>query len=53
MTTLLTDLATCTLNEVSVPVHPDQPFTMSSYSTELQTRTFVFLEIKPSKHVAM
>ena len=53
MTTLLSDLATCTLNEVTVPAHPDQPFTMISHPTELQARAFELLGIKPSKYVAM
>ena len=50
--TLLDDLATLTLNEVTLPGNPDDAFPMVSQPTPLQAKAFELLEIDPSKFVA-
>ncbi len=52
-TTLLADLATLTLNEVTLPGSPDNAFPLLATPTELQGRAFELLEIDPAKDVAM
>ncbi len=52
-TTLLADLATLTLNEVTLPGCPDNAFPLLATPTELQGRAFELLEIDPAKDVAM
>ena len=52
-TTLLGDLATLTLNEVTLPDSPDHAFPLLAQPTELQARAFELLEIDPAKYVAM
>ena len=53
MTTLLADLATLTLNEVTLPGSPDHAFPLMAKPTELQGRAFELLDIDPAKDVAM
>ncbi len=53
LTTLLADLATLTLNEVTLPGSPDHAFPLLATPTELQRRAFGLLEIDPAKDVAM
>ena len=48
LTTLLVDLATLTLNEVTVPGRPDQPFPLTATPTPLQAEAFRRLEIEPN-----
>ena len=50
--TLLDDLATLTLNEVTLPGNPDDAFPMVSQPTPLQAKAFELLEIDPGKFVA-
>ena len=52
-TTLLADLATLTLNEVTLPGSPDHAFPLMAKPTELQSRAFELLDIDPAKDVAM
>ena len=52
-TTLLSDLATLTLNEVTLPGSPDYAFPLMVTPTELQCRAFELLDIDPAKDVAM
>lgn len=52
-TTLLADLATLTLNEVTLPGSPDHAFPLLATPTELQRRAFELLEIDPARDVAM
>ena len=52
-TTLLADLATLTLNEVTLPGSPEHAFPLMAKPTELQSRVFDLLEIDPAKDVAM
>ena len=52
-TTLLADLATLTLNVVTMPVSPDHAFPLTAKPTELQRRAFELLDIDPAKDVAM
>ena len=52
-TTLLADLGTLTLNEVTLPGAPDHAFPLLATPTELQRRAFGLLEIDPAKDVAM
>ena len=52
-TTLLSDLATLTLNEVTLPGSPDHAFPLMAKPTELQSRAFELLDIDPAKDVAM
>ena len=53
LTTLLADLATLTLNEVTLPGSPDHAFPLLATPTELQRRAFDLLEIDPARDVAM
>ena len=53
MKTLLADLATLTLNEVTPPASPDHAFTMAAQPTPLQERAFEQLEVDPPRNVAM
>ena len=53
LTTLLADLATLTLNEVTLPGSPDHAFPLLATPTELQRRAFGLLEIDPARDVAM
>ena len=53
MKTLLADLATLTLNEVTLPASPDHAFTMVAQPTPLQERAFELLEVDPPRNVAM
>ena len=52
-TTLLSDLGTLTLNEVTLPGSPDHAFPLMAKPTELQSRVFDLLDIDPAKDVAM
>ncbi len=47
--TLLADLGTLTLNEVTLPGGPDHAFPLLATPTELQRRAFKLLEIDPAK----
>ena len=51
--TLLADLATLTMNEVTLPGSPDHAFPLMAKPTELQSRAFELLDIDPAKDVAM
>ena len=51
MTTLLADLATLTLNYVTIPAKREFPFALVSRPTPLQRRAFELLEIEPTKIV--
>ncbi len=51
--TLLADLATLTLNEVTLPGSLDHAFPLMAKPTELQNRAFELLDIDPAKDVAM
>ena len=51
MKTLLADLATLTLNQVTLPAYPDQGFPMIAQPTPLQRKAFALLEIDPAKIV--
>ena len=51
MKTLLADLATLTLNQVTLPAYPDQGFPMIAQPTPLQRKAFALLEIDPAKVV--
>ena len=51
MKTLLDDLATLTLNQVTLPADPDQDFPMIAQPTPLQCKAFALLEIDPAKVV--
>ena len=53
LTTLLADLATLTLNEVTLQGSPDHAFPLLATPTELQRRAFGLLEIDPARDVAM
>jgi len=53
MTTLLADLATLTLNTVTLAKTPDHPFHMMATPTKAQCRAFDLLDIDPAHHVAM
>ena len=50
--TLLNDLATLTLNEVTLPGRPEASFPMLARPTPLQQRAFSLLDIEPHKSVA-
>ena len=45
--TLLQDLATLTLNDVTLPDQPDTPFRLLAEPTELQRKAFDLLGFKP------
>ena len=47
MTTLLADLATMTLNKVSLPGRPDSAFHTVAKPTPVQAKAFELLEVKP------
>ena len=49
--TLLADLATLTLNQVTLPTNPDQGFPMIAQPTPLQRKAFELLEVDPTKIV--
>ena len=49
--TLLADLATLTLNEVTLPGQPDSAFLLTADPTRLQEKAFSLLGIKPEKSV--
>ena len=53
LTTLLQDLATVTLNQVTLPGHPNSAFTLVTQATSLQDRVFRMLKIDPKKGVAI
>jgi len=53
MTTLLADLATLTLNTVTLAKTPDRPVHMMATPTRAQCRAFDLLDIDPAHHVAM
>ncbi len=50
--TLLADLGTLTLNEVTLPGAPDHPFPLFASPTPLQQRAFELLAVDPAKFVA-
>ncbi len=50
--TLMADLGTLTLNDVSLPGRPGSAFRMAARPTALQKRAFELLEIKPPGNVA-
>ncbi len=52
-TTLLADLGTLTLNEVTLPGSPDHAFPLMAQPTELQGRAFDLLDVDPAEDVAM
>ncbi len=47
--TLLDDLATLTLNEVSLPGNPDPALPLPATPTQLQNRAFELLNIDPAR----
>ena len=49
--TLLADLATLTLNQVTLPTNPEQGFPMIAQPTPLQRKAFELLEVEPAKIV--
>ena len=51
-TTLLADLATLKLNEVTLPGSPDHAFPLTAQPTELQRLAFELLQIDPAQDVA-
>lgn len=53
MTTLLADLATLTVNEVTLPASPQHAVSLMTKPTELQRRVFKLLDIDPAQNVAM
>lgn len=53
MKTLLADLATLTLNEVTLPASPDHAIRIVAQPTPQQKKTFELLEIDPLENVAM
>lgn len=53
MTTLLADLATLTLNTVTLAKTPDRPVRMMATPTKAQCGAFDLLDIDPAHHVAM
>ena len=53
LTTLLQDLATVTLNQVTLPGHPNRAFTLVTKATPLQTKLFRMLKIDPKSGVAI
>jgi len=52
LTTLLADLSTLTLNDVTLP-NSAHPFTLLTEPTPLHNRAFELLQINPSKGVVM
>ena len=53
LTTLLSDLATLTLNGVTLPGSPDHAFPLMAKPAGLQRRAFELLDIDPARDVAM
>ena len=53
VTTLLQDLATVTLNQVTLPGHPNSAFNLVTHATPLQAKVFPMLTIDPDKGVAI
>ena len=53
VTTLLQDLATVTLNQVTLPGHPNSAFTLVTQATSIQDKMFRMLKIDPDKGVAI
>ncbi len=53
LTTLLHDLATVTLNQVTLPGYPDSAFTLVTQATPLQAKVFRMLKIDAEKGVAI
>ena len=53
LTTLLQDLATVTLNQVTLPGHPNSAFTLVTEPTPLQAKVFQMLKIDPQSGVAI
>ena len=53
VTTLLQDLATVTLNRVTLPAHPNSAFTLVTQATPLQAKVFRMLNIDPASGVAI
>ena len=50
--TLLADLGTLTLNQVTLPDAPQHPFPMVAKPTPLQAKAFDLLGVDPGKFVA-
>ncbi len=50
--TLLADLATLILNQVTLPDAPDHPFPMFAKPTPLQKKAFDLLSVDPTRFVA-
>ena len=50
--TLLADLGTLTLNQVTLPDAPDHPFPMFAKPTPLQQKAFDLLGVDPTRFVA-
>ena len=53
LTMLLANLATLTLDEVTLPGSPDHALPLLTMPTELQHRALDLLEIDPTRDVAM
>ena len=53
VTTLLMDLATVTLNRVTLPAQPNSAFTLVTKTTPLQAKVFRMLDIDPASGVAI
>ena len=53
VTTLLQDLATVTLNRVTLPTQPNSAFTLVTKTTPLQAKVFRMLNIDPASGVAI
>ena len=53
LTTLLQDLATVTLNQVTLSGHPSRAFSLVTKATPLQTKLFRMLKIDPKSGVAI
>ena len=51
--TLLQDLATVTLNRVTLPAQPKSTFTLVTQTTALQAKMFWMLNIDPASRVAI
>ena len=50
--TLLADLGTLTLNQVTLPDAPEHPFPMFAKPTPLQAKVFELLDVNPTRFVA-
>ena len=50
--TLLADLGTLTLNQVTLPDAPEHPFPMFAKPTPLQAKAFELLDVNPTRFVA-